>query len=59
MARTTSPKYSQEYTVFSDALRKVLQVSHSELKTRIEAEKKAKASKPRPSVHARDSRGNR
>jgi hypothetical protein len=58
MASAKSPVYPQEYMAFDNALRKVLQVSHSEIKARMEAEKKAKASKPRPSSRVRDSRGN-
>jgi hypothetical protein len=40
---------SSQYSRFSNALRKVLQVSHSDMKEMLAAEKKAKASKPRPS----------
>jgi hypothetical protein len=41
---------SNEYTTFLSALRRVLQVSHSEMKDRLAAEKKAKVTKPRPRV---------
>jgi len=40
---------SKEYIDFEEALGKVLQVSHDEMKKKLEEEKKAKASKPRPS----------
>jgi len=40
---------SSEYARFTNALRKVLQVSHSDMKAMLAAEKKAKASRPRPS----------
>jgi len=42
------PKISAEYQTFSSALRQVLQVSHSELQSRIEADKKrgGKSKKP-------------
>jgi len=40
---------NQQYTNFTAALRKVLQVSHTEMQERLAAEKKAKASMPRPS----------
>jgi hypothetical protein len=46
---------SPEYRNFTKALGKVLQVSHSELQERIAEEKKAKASKPRPSSSDRAS----
>jgi len=45
-----------QYTIFTAALRKVLQVSHSEMQDRLAEAKKAKASKPRPSVSSRASR---
>lgn len=48
--RTTYPQ--SEHEVFTAALRKVLQVSHCEMQERLAAEKKAKASKPRPSSRA-------
>jgi hypothetical protein len=50
-------KSSPEYQKFTGALKKVLQVSHSEMQQRIEAEKKAKASKPKPSSSDRASHG--
>jgi hypothetical protein len=46
-----------EYPAFSKALEKVLRVSHSDMKTMLEAEKKAKASKPRPSVRVSRAKG--
>ena len=42
-------KPSEEYARFTDALKRVLSVSHSEMQSRLEADKKARASKPRPS----------
>jgi hypothetical protein len=39
---TTKPKTSNEYRAFEDLLRTVLQVPHSELKARLDAEKKQK-----------------
>jgi len=41
---------SDEYQVFTTALRKVLQVSHSDMRNMLEQDKKARASKPRPSA---------
>jgi len=51
---TTKVTQGSEYRAFTDALRKILRVSHSEMMDRLAADKKAKASKPRPSV-SRDS----
>lgn len=48
-------KTTGEYSAFTSALRKILQVSHAEMLERLAQEKKAKASKPQPSV-SRDSR---
>lgn len=46
-------KGSDEYTNFSSALRKVLRVSHSEMKAKLDAEKQAKKQQPKqPSAHA-------
>jgi hypothetical protein len=45
----SKPERSAEYDSFQNALKQVLQVSHSELQQRIAKEKKAKATKPRPS----------
>lgn len=42
-------KRSPEYDNFTGALKKVLQVSHTEMQQRIAEEKKAKATTPRPS----------
>jgi hypothetical protein len=53
----SKPNSSSEYQNFAKALGKVLQVSHSELQERITEEKKAKASKPRPSSLDRASSG--
>jgi hypothetical protein len=51
-------KRSPEYDNFAGALKKVLQVSHTEMQRRIAEEKKAKASKPRPSLdHASSGKG--
>jgi hypothetical protein len=36
-----------EYVIFSDALKKVLRVSHSEMKTKLEEEKKHKVKRKR------------
>ena len=47
---TKGQNKSVEYAAFSTALRKVLQVSHSDMQQMLAQEKKAKASKPRPSV---------
>jgi hypothetical protein len=44
-----------EYDTFSRALKKVLQVSHSELKSRLDAEKKRKRRKPIRASAVRDS----
>lgn len=54
----TKPR-TKEYKTFSDALRTVLSVSHSELQTRLEAEKAAKRRKPRRASACRvgDSKG--
>jgi hypothetical protein len=52
----SKPK-SAEYQTFQTALKQVLQVSHTELQERIAEEKKAKASKPRPSSSDRASSG--
>jgi hypothetical protein len=41
---------SPEYAAFSDALRTVLQVSHSELQSRIEADKKMRKRKSNASA---------
>ncbi len=38
-----------EYRAFSDALRRVLRVSHSDMKRRLDEEKKAKANRRRTS----------
>lgn len=42
-----------EFGTFTSALRKVLRVSHSEIKAKLEAEKQAKKQQPKqPSGHA-------
>jgi predicted Co/Zn/Cd cation transporter (cation efflux family) len=47
------PKTSNEYATFENALRKVLQVSHSEMQTRIEDAKQERTQRrKRASVHA-------
>jgi hypothetical protein len=47
-----------EYARFTGALKKVLQVSHSELKQRLDAEKQAKKQQPKPSSgHASSEKG--
>jgi hypothetical protein len=49
-------KPSEEYTRFEDSLRKVLQVSHSELQARIERDKQLrKQLSKRPSASGRAS----
>ena len=45
-----------EYDAFSDLLRRVVQVPHSELKAKLDAEKAAKKRKPRASASGRASR---
>jgi hypothetical protein len=58
MARPNiSDSSSPEYTKFTEALRKVLRVSHAEMKEGLVAAKKAKASKPRPSSRVSGERG--
>jgi hypothetical protein len=52
-----TPKSTEEYTRFEDSLRKVLQVSYSEMQDRLAAEKKAKESKSRPSSRASRDKG--
>jgi len=48
-------KATAKYDTFQKALKQVLQVSHSEMQRRIAEEKKAKATKPRPSSSDRAS----
>jgi hypothetical protein len=50
MPMKAKAKMSAEYDTFQTALKKVLQVSHSEMQQRIAETKKARASKPRPHV---------
>jgi hypothetical protein len=51
------PKPTEEYTRFEDSLRKVLQVSHSELQARIERDKQLRKRQPKqPSASGRASR---
>jgi hypothetical protein len=58
MATSKEPTYPQgEYATFLDALKKVLTVSHSEMQDRLAIEKKAKASKPRPSSRVSGDKG--
>jgi hypothetical protein len=49
----SKPNSSPEYQNFTQALGKVLQVSHAEMQQRIAETKKAKAVKPRPSSGGR------
>ncbi len=49
------PKTSDEYTTFENALRKVLQVSHTEMQSRIEAAKQERQQR-RKRTSARASR---
>jgi hypothetical protein len=51
-----TPTNSPQYATFTEALRRVLQVTPAELKARLAAEKKAKTIKPRPLVSVRVSR---
>jgi hypothetical protein len=52
------PQTKDEYTKFTNALRKVLKVSHSDMQSRIENEKRArKQRKTRTSAHASGVRG--
>jgi len=46
------PKTRDEYATFSGALRKVLQVSHSEIKARLDADKKKRKPKRASASHA-------
>jgi hypothetical protein len=56
MARThRKPGTPEEYAAFSNVLKKVLSVSHSELQARLEADKQAKAERPKKSAVSRDS----
>jgi hypothetical protein len=53
-----SMKRTSEYEKFTGALKKVLQVSHSELKQRLDAEKQAKKQqKTQTSGHASSDKG--
>ena len=55
MARTKKqPGTPEEYAAFSNVLKQVLSVSHSELQARLEAEKKEKAARKSAAV-SRDS----
>ena len=52
-------KYSDEYAKFENALRRVVQVSHSEIKSKLEAEKITKKEKrPKTLDASRVSDGN-
>jgi len=55
----SKPKTNQEYTAFQSALRRVLQVSKSDLNDMLSEEKRANAGKikrgPKPSASARAS----
>lgn len=50
MINKSAASVSSEYAAFSTALKKILKVSYSEMHDKLQAEKKAKASKPRPSA---------
>jgi hypothetical protein len=54
MAAKRKPGTSAEYQAFTNLLEKVLQVSHSELKARLEAEKRAKKRKTKRASASRD-----
>jgi hypothetical protein len=57
MKRMKSKPNTEEYTRFEDSLRRVLQVSHSELKARIEHDKQLRQrQRKQPSVSGRVSR---
>ncbi len=45
----SNPKTSGEYTAFENLLRRVVQVPHSEIKAKLEAEKRSKKEK-RPKI---------
>jgi hypothetical protein len=44
-AMKSNPKTSGEYTAFENLLRRVIQVPHSEIKTKLQQEKRDKAQK--------------
>jgi hypothetical protein len=46
----SNPKTSGEYTAFENLLKRVVQVPHSEIKAKLDAEKAAKNSKPKKSM---------
>jgi hypothetical protein len=50
-----SPPKADEYATFSDALRKVLKVSHSEMQARIKADKQARKQRRQKRISARAS----
>lgn len=47
-AMKSNPKTSSEYENFENVLRQVIQVPHSEIKAKLEAEKSAKNKRPTP-----------
>ena len=51
----TKAKTTDEYAIFSSALRKVLRVSHSEMQARIEADKQARKRRRQKRTSARAS----
>jgi hypothetical protein len=54
----TKPKSVDEYTTFTNALTRVLKVSHAEMKAKLDSEKRAKTQrKKRLSGHASSDRG--
>jgi len=56
MAKEVKAKGSlSEYETFSAALKKVLQVSHSEIKQRMKDERRTRRRKPKTSSASRDS----
>ncbi|HEV7673878.1 MAG TPA: hypothetical protein VGQ12_05045 [Candidatus Angelobacter sp.] len=51
----SNPKTSGEYTAFENLLRRVVQVPHSEIKAKLEAEKRTKREKrPKTSDASRE-----
>ena len=55
MPTKRKPGTPAEYEAFSNVLRKVLRVSHSELQARLAADKKAKKRKSKRASASRDS----
>jgi hypothetical protein len=44
-AMKSNPKPPDQYTIFENALRRIIQVPHSEIKAKLEAEKRTKKKK--------------